>query len=71
MIAALGEPAVEELFDPERDGHGAPASSLPLEVEQHPAVVAQLQMPHLEADQLVAAQPAGDQQRQHGPVANA
>ena len=28
----LGEPTIEELFDPERDGHGANPSSLPLDV---------------------------------------
>ncbi len=64
------EPAVENPFHPERDRHGADPPSLPLQVELHPALVAQLQVPDLQADELVAAQPAGNEQSKNSPVPN-
>src|SRR5664279_5080589 len=70
VVSLSASQRIEELFDPERDWHGADASSLPFEIEQHPALLPQLQMPHLQADQFVAPQPARHQQSEQGAIAH-
>jgi len=56
-------------FDPV--GDGASAFALAFDVEQHPALFAQLQMPQFQPDQFIAAQAASDQQGENGAIAQA
>lgn len=62
---------IENSFNPERNGHRAQPSSLPLDIEQHPSFVAQLERPDFEADQFVAPQSAGDEHGQKRTIAQA
>ncbi len=52
------EPGVKKTFHPMRHGHGPAPSSLPQKIQQHPALVTELQVTHLQADELVATQRA-------------
>jgi len=71
LDAARFQPAVDELFDPARNGHGTNPSALPAEVELHPALFPQLQMKHFEPHEFVTAQAASNEQRENRAIAHA
>src|SRR5258705_211035 len=64
-----GHPGVDAVLDPDRDGDGADASSLPFKVGQDPAALPLLDGLDIELGQLVAPQGAAHQQRQDDVIA--
>ena len=62
-------PAVDALLDPERHGNGTDAPSLPHQVDDRRPALALDDLLELQLGELLAAQPAADQERQQGVVA--
>jgi hypothetical protein len=67
--AGRGHPGVDALLDPDRDGHGADAPALALEVGQHPPSLPLLNGLDVKLGQLVPPEGAADQKRQDHGVA--
>ncbi len=64
-------PLIKEHLDPGRNRNRPEPISLPRQVGQHPARVAQLDLFDIERDELGPAESAADQQREQRPVAQA
>jgi len=57
-------PGIDAVLDPDRDGHGPDASSLPFQIRQHPAPLPELDGLNIQRSEFLPAKGAADQQRQ-------
>src|SRR4051794_11992725 len=62
------EPVINPDLDPTRHGNRTAASSLPQEVDEHPAVFAQLDVLDQKSYQFLAPQAAADEQPEEGAI---
>jgi hypothetical protein len=68
--SACSAAKVERRFCPSGHGHATQAASLPEQVDNHPAALAEGDVVDLERRQFGAAQPAADEQSEQGAVAD-
>ncbi len=66
--ASRDGPLINRSFRPRRDGNGADMLGLPHQVDNHPMLLADLEILHFETHQFRTSQSAPDEEREDRPV---